>query len=255
MAEGALQEQVAVAEPCAIQIIAVSGLGSRLEAVALAGFGARQLDGLDGGEGVVNAHGDVLPHDVILGHAGFQAARGVPRDDQINRQDGQGRHGEPPALGQHDGADSGNAQHFRGDLARHGRNDGRDLVGLIDAPGESAAGAPVEEGERQAQYVPEGGLDEVRLDGAGHRRALQVGGQGEEVADHADDEEQRDGPQQGGQGLRASARRDVVGAMGQLGFLEALQLLILDMGWLRLGGGNRGPAFPRRDPRTSRRRR
>src|ERR1019366_6909742 len=198
-----------------------------------------------GGEGVVDAHGDVLPHHVILGHAGFQAARRVPRDDQIKRQRGQGGHGEPPALGQHDGADSEDAEHFRGDLARHGRHDGRDLVGLIDAPGESPAGTTVEEGERQTQYVAEGGLDQVRLDRAGHRGTLQVGGQGEEVADHADDEEQRDGPQQGGQGLLASARRDVVGAMRQLGFLKALQLLIAYVRWQRLAGDNRGAGFLR----------
>src|ERR1022692_4829659 len=43
VAQGALQEQVAVAEARAFQIIAVSLLGSRLEAVSLAGFGARQL--------------------------------------------------------------------------------------------------------------------------------------------------------------------------------------------------------------------
>src|SRR5450756_3037715 len=78
---------------------------------------------------------------------------------------------------------------------------GRDLVRLIDAPGESPAGATVKEGERQPQDVPEGGLDQVRLDGAGHRGTLQVGGQGEEVADHADAKEQGDRPQQGSQGL------------------------------------------------------
>ncbi len=176
VAQGALQEQVAVAEPCAIQIIAVSGLGNGLEAVSLAALSARQLDRFDGCEGVVNPHRDVFPHHVILGDTGFQSARGVPRDDEIKRQGDQRGDGEPPALSQHNGADSDHAQHFRGDLARYGRNDGRDLVGLIDAPGESSAGSPVKEGEGQVQDVPEGGLDQVRLDGAGDGRTLEIGG-------------------------------------------------------------------------------
>ena len=74
------------------------------------------------------------------------------------------------------------------------------------------------------QDVPEGGLDQVRLDGAGDGRTLKVGCEGEEVARHADDEEQGDGPQQGGQGLLAGTGRDVIGAMRELGPLEALQI-------------------------------
>ena len=189
VAQRALQEQVAVAQPRTFEIIAVSFLGSCLQAVSLAGFGTRQLHGLDGGERVVDAHRDVLPHHVILGHAGFQAARRMPRDDEINRQDGQRRHREPPALRQHDGADADDADRFRGNLPRHRRNHRRHLVGLIDAPRQAPAGAPAEEGERQPHYVAEGGLDQVRLDGARHRRALHVGGQGEEVAEHADGKE------------------------------------------------------------------
>ena len=243
VAQGALQEQVAAAEPCAIQIIAVSGLGNGLEAVSLARLGARQLDGFDGREGVGNPHRDVFPHHVILGNTGFQAARGVPRNEEIKRQGDQRGDGEPPALGQHDGADSDHAQHFRSDLARHGRNDGCDLVGLIDAPGESSAGSPVKEGEGQVQDVPEGGLDQVGLDGAGDGRTLEVGGQGEEVAGHADDEQQGDGPQQGSQCLLAGTGRDVIGAMRELGSREALRSLLLNSGRLRLGGGDGRAGF------------
>lgn len=78
---------------------------------------------------------------------------------------------------------------FKDDLLGEGMNNGRELIGLIDAAGDANVGPAGEELCGQAKDVAEGGDDEIGFHGAGDFGAEVIRAEGEEVAGGGNEEE------------------------------------------------------------------
>jgi hypothetical protein len=64
----------------AVEIDVIGGRGFSGQPLLLALLGAGEFDGLDGGNGVSNAGGDVLPHFVVGRESDLEAQGRFPRE-------------------------------------------------------------------------------------------------------------------------------------------------------------------------------
>ena len=86
LAQGRLRQEIAIARTGAAHVVVVGGLRARLQARGLAFLRAGELHGFDRRQGILDSGRDVLPHHVVLAHAGLEAPRRAPRDQEVQRE-------------------------------------------------------------------------------------------------------------------------------------------------------------------------